>query len=628
MLKNYEQKRSNFETSYHKDNWGRRTGLFVLTIYKSIWGIYLMRDPKIVLKQLSGLKEDQRVTNLYKNLYNPEFYKIAYQNLYSASKINNINNADGMSEERINTLIEKLKNKTYQPTPIKIPSNTKKNSTITTKISSPSIEDKLVQEIVRMILESLYQNVFSEHSYGYMTNKSPHTALIYTKQKFNSTKWWIDIDIKDCFKDINHVIILNILKEKIREQKFIALINKFLKAGYIKFWQNDKTYSGTPQGTTIGQILSNIYLNKFDKYMENLIKEFNCGVKRQKNKEYERLRSRAKNYKYRFKDTVENKNKYLLYKKEAEDYAKKHGYFDYHDPNFQRLNYVRYADDLLIGVISSKEKTIDIKNKIQDFLINNLKLEINDSKIKILHNSELTTFLGYNIAVIRSTNRPILNGTIALYLDYLVMKRFIIDNRFGKFVCDSKTGKPKLKGIHRPELINIDEIEILHQYNSRIKRLYNYYKLAVNISKLGNFIYVIQQSFLRTLAAKYKTTCAKLYKNKNYCRNKNPGVTFNNQFYELFKGPFIFVKYVTYENNIDEIVNLHKYFSKNSLIKRIEAKQCEFCGDENGPFEVHHVKKLKDLKGKASWEKLMISRKRKTMVLCKDCHHKLHAGKL
>ena len=224
-----------------------------------------------------------------------------------------------------------------------------------------------------------------------------------------------------------------------------------------------------------------------------------------------------------------------------------------------------------------------------------------------------------------------MNGNIHLWLPYNVCKKFIIDNRFGKFVCDHETGKPKLSPKERPEMTQITELEILMQYNSKIRGLYNYYKMASNVCKLNNFNYICQISFLKTLSNKYKTTCAKLYKNKNYCQNKHIGITYNNKFYEFFNGPFNVTKVIKYERNIDMMENVNKYFGRNSLIKRLEANKCEWCGDEQGPFEVHHVKKLKDLKNKKrlqDWEKLMIARNRKTIVLCRTCHNKLHAGKL
>ena len=321
--------------------------------------------------------------------------------------------------------------------------------------------------------------------------------------------------------------------------------------------------------------------------------------------------------------------------KKIKQIKKECGIYDFYDPNFRRLSYVRYADDFLVGVIASKKEAEEIKNKIQEFLGNKLKLELNKEKIKILHNSEKIKFLGYELSVIRCESNPKINGQIGLWLPYEVCKNFIIDNRFGKFVCDSKTGKPKLKAIHRPEMNNLDELEILMQYNSKIRGLYNYYKMASNVCKLARFNYICQLSFLKTLANKYKTSCKKLYDNKNYNHRNNStahiGITYNNKFYEFFNGPFTVVKHIKYEQNIDVVENINKYFGRTSLIKRMEASECEWCHTKEGPFEVHHIKKLKDLKNKKrlhSWEKLMISRRRKTMILCTHCHDKLHAGKL
>lgn len=605
-----------------------------LTIYKIKGDIFLMRDPKIVLNQLSSLKENQTVNGLYCNLLNPEFYKVAYQNIYfkpsQMTPANDGSTVDGMSMERIEKLIQKLKDKTYQPTPLRRIQIPKKNGG-SRSISIPSFEDKLVQEVIRMILEALYEPHFSEHSHGFRPQKSCHTALKFTQNKFQGTKWWIDCDIKGCFDNINHIILLNALKEKIREQKFIHLINLFLKAGYVENWQYHKTYSGTPQGSIISPILANIYLSKFDKYMEKLINEFWKGERRKSSKEYMRLHSAVNNVKRSLKNKINIENNIIELKKrkrKLNKFVSLHGKYSDNDPNFRRLSYVRYADDFLVGVIASKKEAEEIKNQIQEFLREELKLELNEEKTKIVHNSEKIKFLGYELSVMRSESRKSVNGGIGLWLPHEVCKNFIIDNRFGKFVCDAQTGKPKLKATHRTEMTIINELEILMQYNSKIRGLYNYYKMASNVCKLNGFNYICQQSFLKTLSCKYKTSCVKLYKNKNYCQNKHIGITYNGKFYEFFNGPFNVVKNIKYEKNIDVIENTNKYFGRNSLIKRLEANKCEFCGNEEGPFEVHHIKKLKDFKGKELWKRIMLERRRKTIVLCITCHDKLHAGKL
>jgi len=588
-----------------------------------------LRSPKIILEILTKF-ENKNVDKLYRYLYNPEFYKIAYQNIYSKpaqmTRASDGSTIDGMSEERINKIINKLKDNSYQPTPLRRVQIPKKSGG-TRPISVPSFEDKLIQEVLRMILEALYEGSFSEHSHGFRPNKSCHTALWSIKGKFQGTKWWIDADISKCFDNINHEILLKTLRERIKDLKFIHLINKFLKAGYIENWTYHKTYSGTPQGSIISPILANIYLDKFDKYMEGIIKEFNCGMQRKSNKEYVKWNNKANKLRQKIKqnkDIEASREEYRKAIKEREKYPR----CEYNDASFKRLYYIRYADDFLVGVIGTRKETESINIKIKEFLKKYLNLEMNMNKTKIIHHKDKVLFLGYEIATVINDKEPTLNGKVFLWVPYQKMVDFIIKNGYGKWFQDKLSGKQRLKAIHNTNLVNVEELEILLQYNTKIRGLYNYYQLASNVCKMNNFNYVCQLSFLRTLSLKYRTTCAKLYKNKNYYQNKHIGITHKNKFYEFFNGPFNVVKYIKFNKEIDAIININKYFSRNSLLKRMEANMCEYCQSTTGPFEVHHIRKLKDLKGKTNWEKLMASRNRKTMVLCRECHHKLHNNKL
>lgn len=595
-----------------------------------------MRDPKIILKILS--RSTGYVDNLYRYLYIPEFYQIAYNNIHSKpsqmTPASDGSTIDGMSMDRINKLIQSIKDRSYQPTPLRRVQVPKKSGG-TRPISIPSFEDKLVQEIIRMILEALYDHTFLNCSHGFRPNMSCHTALNYVKTRFTGTKWWIDMDIKGCFDNINHHKLINILAERIKEQKFLGLIWKFLKGGYIENWKYHKTYSGIPQGYIISPILANIYLDKLDKFIIDIKSKYDKGKHRSIQKEYIKLANRACKTSERIKHGIKIESNKVFLKKQVLDrnkFVKDYGYYENQDPNFRRLQYVRYADDFLIGVIASRKEAEEIMNLIKDFLKDELKLNLSSKKSKIVHNSENINFLSYDISVMKSDSYKMINGKIGLFLPYKTTINFIINNQFGKFITDFKTGKSKIKGTHIASAINDEELEILHIYNTKIRGFYNYYKMASNICKLDNFIYIIQLSFLRTLANKYKTTCAKLYKNPNYTKRKNGktiiGITYNDKFYELFNGPFTVVKNIQYNKNIDIIENVNRYFGRTSLIDRLNANKCEYCHDTKGPFEVHHIKKLKDLKGKPTWEKFMISRKRKTMVLCKSCHDKLHAGTL
>ena len=217
-----------------------------------------MRKPTDVLNSLSDKSKDPayKFQRLYRNLYNPEFYLLAYKNI-AANKgsmtpgVNGIT-IDGMSSDRIEKLIASLKDHSYQPKPARRTYIAKKNNPAKKRpLGIPSGDDKLVQEIVRMILESIYEPTFSEASHGFRPKKSCHTALAKIQSTFTGARWFVEGDIQACFDSFDHHILINILRRRIQDESFLELMWKFLKAGYMEQWQFHKTYTGTPQGSGI-----------------------------------------------------------------------------------------------------------------------------------------------------------------------------------------------------------------------------------------------------------------------------------------------------------------------------------------------------------------------------------------
>lgn len=253
-----------------------------------------MRNPENVLNSLqehsaqSGYVYDR----LYRNLFNREFFLQAYQNIY-ASQGNMTAGTDGktidaMSLERVDRLIAALKDESYQPKPSRRTYIPKKNGKLR-PLGIPSIDDKLVQEVVRMLLESIYENSFEDTSHGFRPNKSCHTALRMIQNRFTRCKWFVEGDIKGFFDNIDHNVMIGILRKRIKDERFLRLIRKFLNAGYMEDNQVHQSYSGTPQGGIISPILANIYLDQFDKYMAEFKKRFDRGNKRAVNVEYRKL---------------------------------------------------------------------------------------------------------------------------------------------------------------------------------------------------------------------------------------------------------------------------------------------------------------------------------------------------
>ncbi len=602
-----------------------------------------MRIPKVVLNRLTAKARDESYVfeRLYRNLYNKEFYFEAYVKLYKnkASNTKGINEdtIDGMSVKRIEKLIEKLKNQAYQPNPARRTYIPRKNGK-TRPLGIPTFEDKLVQEVVRRLLESIYEPQFSVHSHGFRPNLSCHTALKEIRNTFTGTRWFIEGDIKGFFDNIDHHVLVSILRRRIHDEKFINLIWKFLRAGYVEDWVFHKTYSGAPQGGIISPLLSNIYLNELDKYVEQYMKSYDKGDKRVHNLTYHNLASKINHRKSKNKHdwatlSEEEKKERLKELKFLYKELQSHDSKDLFDPNYRRLKYVRYADDFMLGVIGSKKEAEQIKQDLTMFLKEQLRLELSAKKTLITHSKKNARFLGYDIRVVRDWHRMKMpNGTKKRKFNYQT-KLFVPHEKYIQKLLQLNALKIGMnnswKPIHRPYLVHNDDLEIIRTYNAEIEGYYNYYRLASNVHVLQSFRQTMKYSMIKTYANKYKSTVRKII--TKYKFNGEFGIQ-----YETKEGPRIayFTEQRMEKNDaikqptVDIVENTLIYTGRTNLIDRLLAEKCEWCGVSSVSLEMHHIQKLKNLQGKKKWGQKMIARKQKTMALCISCHHDLHNGKL
>lgn len=580
---------------------------------------------------------------LYRNLYNRELFTLAYQNIY-ASQGNMTKGSDGktidaMSLSRIDGIIASLKDESYQPQPSRRTYIPKKNGKMR-PLGIPSFDDKLVQECVRLILEAIYEGSFSETSHGFRPNRSCHTALGQVQVCFTGVKWFVEGDIKGFFDAIDHDVMIGILSERIKDERFLRLIRKFLRAGYIEDWKYHGTYSGTPQGGIISPILANIYLDKLDQFMEKMKGSFDHGKIRKSTPEanYFTRQMTLLNKAFAQAGTAEERELLNQQRKQIERERIKYPNRDPFDPDFRRLQYVRYADDFLIGVIGSKEDAKMLKERVKEFVCETLKLELSDEKTLITYSGKKARFLGYDIFVRRTAAtkrnangilRRHLSGTVCLEMPQEIMRKKLLE--YGAMVIETTVhGKENWKPRARYYLKDNDDLEILDQYNSEIRGLRNYYGIANNASHANTFGYIMRYSMYKTFATKYRTGVSKII--RRYRIGKEFGVRFTDkegkEKVRLFYNEGYARKPVQKIARVDYLPNTVKYASKTSLMARLSARKCELCGKTDCEIEIHHVRKLKDLKGKTYWERFMIARNRKTLALCKDCHNKLHTGKL
>lgn len=604
-----------------------------------------MRNPINVLSSLQQHSSDKSYIyeRLYRNLYNRDFYLLAYQNIY-ANEGNMTKGTDGktidaMSLKRIDKLIESLKSERYQPNPSRRTYIPKKNGKMR-PLGIPSFDDKLIQEIIRMMLQAIYEGYFEKSSHGFRPNKSCHTALDSIQKSFSGAKWFIEGDIKGFFDNIDHKIMISVLSKRIKDEKFLRLINKFLKAGYLEEWQYHNSYSGTPQGGIISPILANIYLDEFDKYMQELKSEFDKGKGRKPLLQAIKFESHLQRLRRKLSVTTDENERQAILQKIAEIQREKYQtpYSDPMDNDFKRLQYIRYADDFIIGIVGSKEDAKSLKSKIAEYLQNSLKLELSEEKTLITNSSDKAKFLGYEIYV-RKTNAVTtnkngvksryLNGSVCLSVSMQTIRDKLLEYK-AMSVETTVYGRENFKPKSRYYLKDNDDLEILEQYNSEIRGFRNYYSLANNSSIVSSFGYIMQYSMFKTFATKYRTSVRKITQKLRV--GKRFGIRYKdkkgNTKTRLFYNEGFSRKKLKYSQNVDIIPKTIMYTAKTSLKQRLEAGKCEYCGNENEMIEIHHVRKLKDLKGKSRLETFMIARNRKTIALCRHCHSDLHLGRL
>lgn len=601
-----------------------------------------MRSPERVLNSLNEHSKDSsyKFERLYRLLFNEELFYVAYQKIASnggsTTKGSDGRSIDGMSLARIETLIASLKDESYQPHPSRRVHIPKKNGK-TRPLGIPAFEDKLVQEVVRMILEAIYEGHFETTSHGFRPKRSCHTALLHIQKTFSGAKWFIEGDIKGFFDNIDHDVLVGILRERISDDRFIRLIRKFLKAGYVEDWTFHNTYSGMPQGGIVSPILANIYLDKLDKYVKEYIRHFDMGTKRRPGKESNDLANERKRTVRKLKKIKDGTEKAALVARlkaiEQERAAFPSG--DEMDGSYRRLKYIRYADDFILGVIGSKEDALRIKEDIKSFLSESLALELSEEKTLITHTGKSAKFLGYEITVTRNNHqrrdvqgrlRRTYGKRVRLNVSMATLRDKLLE--YGAMEIKLRNGKEIWKPKCRSGLIFNDDLEILDRYNRETVGFCNYYLIANNCVVLHNFRYIMEYSMYKTFAGKYRSTVRKI--NKKYRLNKlftvkyeQKGVIKSRTFYKTsFKR-----RTTAFNGSCDIEPYSIADVSRTNLTDRLKAEKCELCG-ATGKLIMHHVRNLKDLKGKESWKRLMSARKRKTIALCPSCHRLRHLGKV
>lgn len=487
-----------------------------------------------------------------------------------------------------------------------------------------SPRDKVILTAVLQILEPFYEKKFLDISHGFRPGRGCHTALNYIQLRFGNSIWAIEGDIARCFDDIDHDILLGILRRDIKCDKTVALIKKSLKNPFVEDGITVKPQKGTFQGSPLSPFLCNIYLHEMDLFIKGLSEDYISGTRRRKSPQYRKIQYELS------KSSLKVTERKHLNKKLRAIPSK-----DPVDPDFRRFSYVRYADDFVIGLTGPKKDCEEVRNKLRVFLTKILALELSMDKTIISYfNQEGITFLGTRISgnkerekvirkiskngkilKVRTTSRARLEAPIEVLL-----KRGMANGLFKRL----SNGKFVPTALRR--VVNLDHSDILRFYNQKIRGILNYYSFADNAKSLGVIVHGMKHSCALTLGLKLKLReRAKVFKRFGKyleCKESGTKLFIPNSFSRTKK---FNINPPTPGAVLDAIWN-------NKLSRSSLNMGCLVC--EETPSEMHHVRKIKDLKSRYDsgdidfWTLQMAAINRKQIPLCKIHHLALHRGTL
>lgn len=579
--------------------------------------------------------------DLFRLMYRPQLYVVAYERLKSSP--GNMTpgpdgtTLDGFSTKTIENIVRQMRDESFQfsrARRVHIPKA--KGGTRPLGIAPP--RDKVVQEVMRMILEAILDSPhgpsFTGSSHGFRPGRGCHTALKAIRTHWSGVAWIVEGDVKAAFDNIDHDLLIGCLRKRISDERFLNLVRKALTAGYYEFKRPVASDLGTPQGSVLSPILCNVFLHELDSFVEALAKQHDRGEERARNPTYRLIERKIEKVRQKIDDApdpTDRKARVEELRALKQELVKVPPVIN--DGTYIRVKYLRYADDFVIGVNGPRALAEELREKVATFMRDSLRLTLSMEKTHIRSaKTEEAFFLGTRIKIGSSSPRVTMvtrNGRTFSRrtagwtpLMYAPVSK-LVSRLQAKGFCS-------VKGDPAPKLawIGLDDDQIVSMTSAVLKGLLNYYSFTDNYSKLQRIQYILKFSAALTLATKHRLSLPVVF--RRYGNELTVKVrTSKGQERKVAlpletdwgRTPTRFL--IGGMRSPDEVMETYRRLRTRSKL----GASCVVCDEDQG-VAMHHVRHIRQMGKQAKgFTRLMATLNRKQVPVCEDCHTSIHKGK-
>lgn len=586
----------------------------------------------VAINKLSQKDKNWKHKDIFRILNNDEIWLAAYEKLKSNKGAitpgSTPQTMDGMSLARLKRLKEQVCSEQYNFKNVKLTYIPRADGR-KRPLGLPTANDKIVQEVIRLILEAIYEPVFSELSFGFRSGRGCHDALAHVEEKFRWVDYVIEGDIEQAYPTINHHILIKILNKRIKDPRFVRLIWKLLRCGVLIEERSVLLKKGMPQGSIASPILSNIYYHELDEFIQKIMINTSTPKSDLKSSAYKSLEHQIS----KINKEMKSHEQHSYARQELAKKLKALRTKRLETPSLKdkaiRIEYVRYADDWMIGVAGDKDLVIKIKNDVDYFMKNTLEQRLSPTKTMITNlRVGNVNFLGYEIFLPK--NRPIREykgkGVRTIRRGQPELRFDIPVANVTKRLAEKgylKKLKNEIRPISRASYAVLEDQVIVSHYRSLWLGIFNYYSGCTNRGRLQYIHYLLHMSCAMTLGHRHRLSCSKIFKKHGKGLTiKIPDTKKTVSFpykttWRLSEKKWYKGKRISF--TLDRYANI---VARSSI-----GLPCIICDSNIGLCEMHHVKHVRKqgfrYKG---FRHQMALLNRKQVPLCKDCHRKVHAG--